>query len=336
MKLFAEQLTSYLVKQPLLPVYLVSGDELLLQQEAVKAIALTAKAHGFLEHRIFQVETQFDWESFLQDAFTVSLFSPKGFIELRFVGQLPNAAASKALETYFSRLPKHKVCVLVTGKLGASEQKTTWFKAVDQHGAVIPIWPITREQLPIWLNEKARLVGVVLSKAALLLLADYVEGNLFAAMQGLERLKLLVNDGIVQPEDVRNAMDAQAHFSIFDLIDALLIGDLTRGYRIFYALQAQGVEPLFILNLLAKEIRLLASLSFALAKGERIETLLQRIYPVKKQALLRRVAKRFSHQYCQTLIKQAIHVDRVLKGVERENSWQALSQLCWQFGQERL
>lgn len=331
MKIRAEQLSSQLTKE-LFPAYLVSGDEPLLLQESSALIAMAAKKKGFLEHRIFQVDTQFDWEKFLQDAFSLSIFSPKGLIELRFVGQLPNAAASKGLQAYFERLPQHKCLLVQMGKLDAGSQKTTWFKQFDQKGAVIQIWPIDRSQLPMWLADRAKQRGLKCESTALSALASLVEGNLLAAMQALERLVLFAKDQVVTVDMVLKTIDDQARFTIFDLIEALLLGDLKRSYRIFSSLKNEGVEPLFILTMLTKEIRLLAMILYQIEQGQRLEGILQTLYlPAKKQALLKRVLPRFSSQMCFALIKQAITVDRVAKGVQVGDSWHALSELCLGF-----
>ena len=72
------------------------------------------------------------------------------------------------------------------GKLDAGSQKTTWFKQLEQKGAVIQIWPIERNQLPMWLAEKAKQRHLKCEATALSALASLVEGNLLAAMQALE------------------------------------------------------------------------------------------------------------------------------------------------------
>jgi DNA polymerase-3 subunit delta len=262
MRLRADQLTHHLNKS-LLPVYFISGNEPLLREEVTTEIANAAKAMGFLERRVFQVESHFDWENFLNDAFTLSLFSAKGIVELHFMDRAPNAAANKALQTWFERFPAHRLLIITIAKLDAGTQKTSWFKMFDQKGALIQIWPVERHQLPGWLSRRAQQRGLKFSTEAIALLADRVEGNLMAAVQALDRMALLCFDSmsIISCEEVLKAVGEQAQFTIFDLSEALLRGDLKRAYRIFYLLKAEGVEPLFILNILAKEIRLLAFVS---------------------------------------------------------------------------
>lgn len=328
MKLRADQLDTHLTK-PLLPAYLVSGQEPLLVQETLSNIVKAAKAQHFSEHCVYHVETQFDWEKFLLDAFTRSLFSAKGIIELRFGEHLVNAAASKALQTYFERQLTHKILLIVVQKLEASTQKSAWFKCLEQVGASIHIWPIEKTQLPAWLAARARQKGLTLNSQAIATLADLIEGNLLAAAQAFDRLSLMTNHASISAENILQTISDQARFTIFDFLEALLVKDLKRTYRIFYCLKEEGIEPLFLLSLITKDLRLLARLNHAVSQGVSLEQTIKNLYlPPKKQALLRRILPHFPMQFCHLLIQKAIFVDQVLKGAQKGDKWQILSEFC--------
>lgn len=330
MKLRPEQISHHLTKS-CLPTYLVSSNELLLLQDVVAEIKEAAKKQGFLEHRVFQITASFNWENFLIDAFTLSLFSTKGVIELRFGTQMPNAAAVKALQRYFERLPSHKILIIVIEKLEGQMQKTAWFKLFDQKGGIIQIWPIDKNQLPTWLVTRARKQGLNLSSSASTLLAEYVEGNLLAATQVLNQLALSFGDIQISQEHILKITGDQAKFNVFDLTETLLLQDLKRSYRIFKILEEEEVEPLFILTILTKEIRLVASCAYQMEQGVSLEKVLQAVFPMKKQALFRRIVPKFPTQKCRLLMKKAREVDRVVKGAERGYIWRVLSEFCLAF-----
>jgi DNA polymerase-3 subunit delta len=331
LKLHADQLDTHLTKS-LLPVYLVSGQEPLLIQETLSKLIKVAKAQDFSEHCIYHVETQFDWEKFLLDAFTRSLFSAKGIIELRFGEQAINAAATKALQTYFERQLTHKILLIVVQKLEASTQKSAWFKCLEQVGASVQIWPVEKTQLPAWLAARARQNGLMLNSQAISTLAELVEGNLLAADQAIDRLSSMANHETISAEKILQTISDQARFTIFDLLDALLAKDLKRTYRIFYCLKEEGIEPLFLLNLITKDLRLLARLNHAVSKGASLEQTIKNLYlPAKKQALLRRILPHYSIPICRSLIQKAMLVDQVLKGAQKGDKWQALSEFFFCF-----
>ena len=96
MKIKPEQLASHLQKQ-LLPVYVVSGDEPLLAQEATDSLRTAARAAGFTERELFHVEGNYDWNQLLSEANSLSLFADKKILEVRIANGKPGDKGSKAL-----------------------------------------------------------------------------------------------------------------------------------------------------------------------------------------------------------------------------------------------
>ena len=159
MQLRHEQLTTHLQKN-LAPIYLISGEVPLLIQETSDTIRKTAMQRGYTDREIFQVETGFSWETFLNNANTSSLFADQQLLELRFApGQL-GTAGSKALQSYAACPPNNKILLITTQKLDATQQKSTWFQAVGKTGITIQIWPIPNEQLPQWITQRLAAAGL--------------------------------------------------------------------------------------------------------------------------------------------------------------------------------
>ena len=75
MKLALDSLQRHL-ETTLLPVYLITGDELLLVQESVDAIEGRRRNKVF-ERSVFHVEGRFDWQLFMDDSAALSLFAEK-------------------------------------------------------------------------------------------------------------------------------------------------------------------------------------------------------------------------------------------------------------------
>ena len=75
------------------------------------------------------------------------------------------------------------------------------------------------------------------------MIADRVEGNLLAAGQEIEKLRLLHGEGKVTADDVGNAVADSSRFDVFKLVDAALQGDAARALRILGGLQAEPIEP---------------------------------------------------------------------------------------------
>ena len=68
------------LKRGLSPIYLVGGEEPLILLECCDQIRAAAKAQGFVERELLQVEQGFDWSA-LRQAATPSLFATRKIID---------------------------------------------------------------------------------------------------------------------------------------------------------------------------------------------------------------------------------------------------------------
>ncbi len=96
-----------------------------------------------------------------------------------------------------------------------------------------------------------------------------MEGNLLAAAQEIEKLKLMAEGGQITVETVQAAVADSARFDVFGLTDAVLKGEPAHALRMLEGLRGEGVEPPVILWALARELRLLANISLQYSRAHR-------------------------------------------------------------------
>lgn len=327
MKLNLNQLAAHLNKQ-LMPFYFISGDEILLVDEARQSIKKTAQNAGFSGSEYYQVDDAFDFERLQQEAQQVSLFSEKSIIELRFPNHKFSDAAKKFFQTIIETPLPDKILLVVSDKLESSQLKTKWLQSVESAAVFMQIWPIERTQLPQWIKLRGQQLDLIIAPQACDLLADFTEGNLLACAQTIEQLKLLHGQGAVSLEQVEQAVADNARFDIFALVDSVIAGETQRALRILQNLQQEGVEAILILWALARECRILLELSWQLAKKQSLESSLQKakIWP-KRQALIKKALQRKSYEHWRLYLTQMQKIDRQLKGAEKGNGWLAISNL---------
>ncbi len=106
---------------------------------------------------------------------------------------------------------------------------------------------------------------------AVTLLAERVEGNLLAAAQEIEKLALLADDRELTAQAVLAAVGDSARYSIYDFVDAALLGQPERVARILDGLRDEGIEPVLVNWALHQESRRLAMLAFARSQGQPLE-----------------------------------------------------------------
>jgi DNA polymerase-3 subunit delta len=179
---------------------------------------------------------------------------------------------------------------------------------------------VTREELPDWLGERLARQKQKASVETLEWLADRVEGNLLAAKQEVEKLALLLPAGEVSLEALREAVTDVSRFERDTLVDAIHGADPSRIPRIVESLEAEA-EPLpLLLWVLTEELRLL----MAFRAGQRP----RRFLPPDRSAALQRTAQRHDAISFDRELLRAHRIDRMIKGVEPGNPWDAIVDLA--------
>lgn len=325
-RLRPEQLASAL-KKPLLPLYVVTGDEALLVQEACDAIRQAARAQGFTERERFDADNNFDWGLLHNAAASLSLFADKKILELHIGNGKPGAEGGKALQEYASRPADDNLLLVVLPKLDRNSQKAKWFGALETAGAVIQVWPVTGAQLPQWLAGRMAQAGLSPAPGATELLATRIEGNLLAAAQEIEKLKLLAPDGRVDTQLLANTVANSARYDVFGLVDKALMADAEGAVRNLHGLKGEGTEPLAILWALAREIRTLLQVAQALQNSNFDWAAKQAGVWDSRKGLVQAALKRLRAPDLEALLRKANGIDRAVKGMRDAEPWDELLDL---------
>ncbi len=307
------------------PVWLITGDEPLLVGETVDAVRAAAREVGHSEREVLEADGQFDWQRLTAAADNLSLFGDRRIVELRLPTGKPGQAGGKAIAEYCDRVPDDTVLIVTAPRLDGNTRKAAWVSALDKAGAVVQIWPLEPRQLPGWLEQRLRGAGLEPTRDAVQLLAERSEGNLLAAVQEIEKLRLLLPAGQVDGDAVRRAVADSARFDVFDLTAAALEGSVARCVRIVAGLRDEGVEPTLVLWALSREVRVVCQLQAARGQEEQILRRNGVFGPRKTQ--VQKAARRGSLRRWQTLLARCARVDRVSKGVAPGRVWDELLQL---------
>lgn len=300
--------------QPLSPIYLLSGDEPLQMMEAADAVRRVAKHQGYLEREILRVEPGFEWSSLGQSADEMSLFSQQKILDLRLEKQSPAAKGSKALVAYTKRIPDDKILLITCQKLDARQKNSAWVKALSAAGVMVQFWDLSTAQTLGWVAKRLRQKGMQPTQEAVQLLTDRVEGNLLAAAQEIDKLKLLFGETPIDESKILDAVSDSSRFSVFDLTGAVSIGDTKRVQHIMYHLRSEGVATPLVLWVLNEMVVQLSDASFAMRNGMSLQAALNKV-PKYKQKGLQPALKRLQAADWSSITQQAIDIDRMIKGL---------------------
>jgi len=315
------------------PLYWLSGDDPLLMQEAADTIRSHFRSAGFLERDVLSVDRSFNWEEFQHLTSNLSLFSEQKIIELRLSSAKLDDQGKKAIQRYLDE-PNPDFLILISGpKLDAGTLKTKWFTQIESAGVLMQIWPVKREELHSWLEQRLIREGIQAEPQAISLLADKVEGNLLAAMQEIEKIKLLSNtpDGQTITLDSKTVMQIVAdssRFNAYQLVDAAFLGDTPRSQKMLTALRNEGIFPLVILAAISRELRSLIPMLESAEKGQNIPSIIQafRVWFNRKNAISS-VLGRMNQEKVWELLNHCRLIDQSIKGMNVANPWDELSRL---------
>ncbi len=332
MEISSGQLNAQL-RPPNRALYWVSGDDPLLMLEAGDAIRSFLRKQGFEQRDLFHVDKNFDWNNFFQLTSSLSLFAEKRVIELRFASAKPDEEGKKALQHFIDN-PSTDIAVMIIGpKLDKATTSTKWFANLMANALLVKVWPLKREELPNWLNTRLKAAGISASRDAVAMLADRVEGNLLAAVQDIERIKLAYadNNGTakqLEASDIVDFVNDNSRLTSFDLIDATLLGETSRAQKILQGLRAEGVHPLPILATFTRELDSLLPMLAQKEQGQTSEVIMRnaRVWSNRKTAVKSSLA-RLSKSEVWQLLHHARLIDGAIKGMNLANPWDELSLL---------
>jgi DNA polymerase-3 subunit delta len=319
MRIKPESLNAQLAKQ-LESLYFVFGAEFLLVEQSLNDISSAAKKAGFDEKASFEIDGNFDWGLITAEIANTSLFSPKRIIECKLKTGKIGIKGSKALATLASSLPSDILLIISTAKLDLAQQKSKWFKTLEQYGGVIQHWEVTREHLVGWISNHMASIGLEANKEVAQSIAFCTEGNLLASMQEIQKLKMTYPDGKINTQDFLDQAQEQSQYTVYGLIDEALLGNTSQISKIYKTLLNDTAMPIVLSSALYREIKSIIDMSIAMRQGGEINDILQthRVWNKRKSAMTN-ILKRHPYQHLQKILLSLGRIDRSIKGMDNLN-----------------
>jgi DNA polymerase-3 subunit delta len=309
-------------------IYLISGDEPLLVNEAADAVRARARSEGFTERDLHVVERGFDWSGLLNDSRSMSLFAQRKIIEIRMTNPTPGDQGAAAIIELATQPSPDNLVLVITGKMDGRVQGSKWVSAVERAGVLVQIWPLDLQRLPTWIRERLSRHKLTADAAAASLLAERVEGNLLAAHQEVEKLALLLPPGPVTAETILESVADSARYDVLQLGEAAMRGATARALRILEGLRGEGIDATLVLWAVNKDLQWIARAQYLMSRGQSADSAMNAIYVWRpRQAAMKNALSRLKPAAVRNLILDAERVDRSIKGALRCDPWGELEGL---------
>lgn len=318
------------------PLYVITGDEILLVNEQLDQLRALANKSGYTDKISLSLDSRSDYSQLLSAGQNVSLFNEKKLI----IAQIPSGRPGKTgSDTIIKLIQQYKnqefndVCtIFVLPRLDNASRKTKWVASVLGLAQEIKIDSINRVALPQWINQRLQKQQQSLAPQSLQWLAEKVEGNLLAAHQEIQKLSMLHPAGEISQSDLEQAVLDVSRYNVFDLRDAMLNGDAKRVATVINGLRGEGTPLPLVLWAVGEEARILSILSAAQISGNLQQQLQkQRIFYQRKDLVLKAI-NRINPQQWPAIVKHAHDIDRLIKGLPTDgrmlDPWSELSRLA--------
>jgi DNA polymerase-3 subunit delta len=267
--------------------------------------------------------TGFDWVDLAGSSANLSLFDEKRIVELRLPTGKPGRQGGASIIDLLGNTGDDLLLLISTPKLDRSAAASKWAKAVEAHGALVQVWPVDLRELPTWIGRRMTEAGLKPDKNAVRLIADRVEGNLLAADQEIQKLRLILGEGEVSVDDVNKAVADSSRYDVYKLADAAVGGDAARALRILDGVRAEGTEAVIVIWALTRELRVLGKLADMVQSGMELGSALQKSGVWRnRQSIVRSCVARNSTENFYRLLKIARRADAAAKGQSGESAWQ--------------
>lgn len=332
MKIKAAQLRNQLETEPK-PVYWISGDEPLLLQESADLVRRYARDNAFEDREIFHAGRGFDWQQFTQSTSNLSLFADKKLLELRLENARLDDMGKSVLLNYIQHPAPDFIVLITSPRLEAAVMNTGWFKKLEAGAVIVQIWPLGIDDLPDWLDRRLQHHHIKATADALQLLVERVEGNLLAAVQEVEKIRLFLgedgsNSTRLDKDTVIELVADSSRYNPFTLIDAALAGDGRRVIRIVNGLRNEGAEPLMLVGAVCAELRRLLPMLQRMEDGQSATSVMKSArINFKRTQVVSRALQRMRPDLIYILLDQARKVDYAAKGLSGNDPWIELDNL---------
>jgi DNA polymerase-3 subunit delta len=163
------------------------------------------------------------------------LFADKRIVELRLPTGKPGVKGSATIVELTEKAGSDLLFLVSAPKLDRSGAASKWAKALEAAGGYCQVWPLALRELPAWIKARMNGAGLQPDRDAVQIIADRVEGNLLAAQQEIEKLRLTHGDGPISASDVESAVADSSRFDVYKLVDSAVAGDAARAVRILKA-----------------------------------------------------------------------------------------------------
>jgi len=251
----ARSVAEQIGRREIAPVYCLHGEDDYRREEALTQLINALLTEGARDLNLEQIRPEeAGTGSILGGARTYPFLSTHRVILIRGAEALSREQQEEVLA--YLNDPSPTTCLVLSA--ARLDLRTRLAAAIQKKGVILRFDRLEANSLKDSLLAAARGHGKRLSQEAIDLLITLAGDDLRQLIYSVEKAALFVGEGEeIGPQDIEALVGETRARSIFQLTDAVGARDLDIGLRCLTGLMEGGEEPLAILGMLARQIRLL-------------------------------------------------------------------------------
>lgn len=253
------QLSKFLTKETLLPIYFLCGEDNYAIEQAVEAIekVVSPLLGSDFDREVFNADKSFELNQVLDQALSFPFGGDKRLIEIKNFEKLSD---KKSLSSY-AKDPASFSVLIITQMGAISNLSSEPYNILISKGFLFEAKPISGNELVDWFVRVAKKNGLDLPADHTRAVIEVVGENKSLLEMQIQKFLDYSNSGKkLTVEELIKLSSPTKEYSIFDFIGTLGQGNKAKSLEVGFNLLNSGVEIVFIINMVAKFVMTVAQI----------------------------------------------------------------------------
>ena len=320
------ELQAHLTSSAYLPLYIVAGSDPYLIQKACMQIKNAYKNRRDCAEYISEINTPSDWNNFLQLTNSYSLFDEYSLIDAHLNKKSLDNNAKKTLTQYLA--DPNPECLALIRAPHLNTKKLLW---LTNNPKVI----VTQADTPVgiaftkFIQNLAKINKLQINQQAIEFLAHHTQGNSLAAAQLIEKLSINFDTNKeITARDIQPHLTNQTQFQLYELADAILVGNVNKSLHILHRQKEQRTEAILVLWIITQEVRQLLKINHLLQQSISFANSCRKLNIwTSKIANYEKAIKRLDFLKSCELLQQCKQIDNLLRSSDSQRAWQLFEKI---------
>lgn len=321
-----QQMLAQQVQKKIAPIYVLIGQEHYLLEEGLNTIKSVIKKSYDCDEKIIAIQSTEDWNTISGEANSYSLFSDIVLLNIFYDKKSIDATGKKILTEYLKAVNSR--CFIIIRAPNVPAKQLQWL-CNQEHVVVVVAYPLNIDSMKHWIASQLKKNSLNFEQQVPDLIHQYTQGNMLACAQVIEKIALSnTPNSLINSQQALEHLSDQCAHSLFELVDACLLGQADKAIHILRQAANNKTEPILILWMLTQEVRVLLQLSFWVGQKTDFKTACGqlKIWP-QRINLYQLGSKRLNNSVLEQLLRYCKSIDEQIKSNLNTQVWNALEKL---------